>query len=246
MKLPTIQGVIQSRLLLNYRVAPEVLKAMLPSPFRPKLANGFAIVGICLIRLRGLRPSLLPGGWGISVDSTAHRVAVEWSIGSTMQTGVYIFRRDCASRFVRLLGGRVFPGVHSKASVNVIESDDQIQWDVKTRYGVGDLSIDVATNCLMPLTSALGSLESAREFFAEGACGYSPRRSGGNLDGVKLCIPDFRLMPAQVNSLRSSFFENQLIFAGGSIEFDSAFLMRDIVHHWQVMENQPVALGRVG
>lgn len=246
MKLPTIQGVIQCRLLLNYRVAPKVLKALIPSPFQPKLANGFGIAGICLIRLRGLRPSILPGGWGISVDSIAHRVAVEWNVGSATQTGVYIFRRDCASRMVRWLGGRVFPGVHSKASVSVIECDDQIQWDVKSQDGVGDVLVGVETNGKMPTTSALGSLELAREFLAEGACGYSPRRSSGKLDGMKLCIPDFRLMPAQVNSLSSSFFDNKLVFASGSIEFDSAFVMKDIAHHWQTVANQPDALGRVG
>jgi hypothetical protein len=51
MKLPVVQGVIRRRLLVNFRVDPEVMARHLPPPFRPKLHHGFAIAGICLIRL---------------------------------------------------------------------------------------------------------------------------------------------------------------------------------------------------
>lgn len=52
MRLSTIQGVIDRRILVNYRVAPEVAARLFPAPFRPKLANGYAVAGICLIRLK--------------------------------------------------------------------------------------------------------------------------------------------------------------------------------------------------
>jgi hypothetical protein len=51
MRLPVIRGVIDRRILVNYRVAPEVLAKTLPPPFRPKLYNGHGVAGICLIRL---------------------------------------------------------------------------------------------------------------------------------------------------------------------------------------------------
>ncbi len=59
MYLPTIQGIIDRRILINYRVAPALLEDILPGPFRPKLVHGMAIAGICLIRLKSLRPSAL-------------------------------------------------------------------------------------------------------------------------------------------------------------------------------------------
>ena len=52
MKLPVIRGVIDRRVLVNFRVDPLVLGAQLPPPFRPQLFKGFGIAGICLIRLR--------------------------------------------------------------------------------------------------------------------------------------------------------------------------------------------------
>jgi hypothetical protein len=49
MRIPVIRGVIDCRILVNYHVAPGVLAALLPPPFRPKLVHGVGVVGICLI-----------------------------------------------------------------------------------------------------------------------------------------------------------------------------------------------------
>ena len=60
MQLPIVQGVIARRLLVNYRVRPDVIARLLPAPFRPKLVGGMALTGICLIRLEEIRPRHLP------------------------------------------------------------------------------------------------------------------------------------------------------------------------------------------
>ena len=46
-QIPVIQGVIERRILVNYRVDPAVLAAQLPAPFRPQLVDGWAMAGIC-------------------------------------------------------------------------------------------------------------------------------------------------------------------------------------------------------
>ena len=78
MRIPVIRGTIDRRILINYRVDPAVLTKMLPRPFRPKLVNGMGMAGVCLIRLKQVRPRLLPGFLGISSENAAHRIAVEW------------------------------------------------------------------------------------------------------------------------------------------------------------------------
>src|SRR5437899_2482413 len=78
MKIPVIHGVIDRRLLVNYRVDPDVLAPLLPAPFRPKLVRGYGLVGICLIRLKRVRPTFLPSWLGIASENAAHRAAVEW------------------------------------------------------------------------------------------------------------------------------------------------------------------------
>ena len=40
MKIPVVRGVIDRRILVNFRVDLEVLARVLPRPFRPKLAHG--------------------------------------------------------------------------------------------------------------------------------------------------------------------------------------------------------------
>ena len=57
---PDIEAVIDRRLLLNFRVDPETAARLVPAPFRPSLSTGFAIAGVCLIRLTELRPHGFP------------------------------------------------------------------------------------------------------------------------------------------------------------------------------------------
>ena len=56
MRLPIIRGLIDRRILLNYRIEPSILAAILPPPFRPQLVAGQGLAGICLIRLCEVRP----------------------------------------------------------------------------------------------------------------------------------------------------------------------------------------------
>src|SRR4051812_24844935 len=111
MKLPVIAGLIERRILVNYRVDPKVLAPLLPPPFRPQLVHGQAMAGICLIRLRGVRPRWLPARLGISSENAAHRAAVEWVENGITRQGVYIRRRDSNSWLNAAAGGRLFPGV---------------------------------------------------------------------------------------------------------------------------------------
>ena len=64
--LPSIQGVIKRRLLVNFRVDPDVVQQLLPPRLTPKLQAGYAIAGICLIRLEQIRPSFVPWRVGFS------------------------------------------------------------------------------------------------------------------------------------------------------------------------------------
>jgi hypothetical protein len=97
MRIPMMRGTIDRRILINYRVDSKVLERFLPLPFRPKLAEGVGIAGICLIRLRHIRPRLLPKMLGISSENAAHRIAVVWEEAGQLREGVFIPRRDTSS-----------------------------------------------------------------------------------------------------------------------------------------------------
>ena len=79
MQTPALQGIVRRRILVNFRVDPEVIQRQLPPPFHPKLVHGWALAGICLIRLEQLRPIGLPAAVGTSSENAAHRIAVTWT-----------------------------------------------------------------------------------------------------------------------------------------------------------------------
>src|SRR5438128_2289152 len=108
MRIPTIQGLIDRRILVNFTVDADLIHKTVPFPFRPKIYKDKAIVGICLIRLKEVRPKGFPGLIGIASENAAHRIAVEWDEGNEQKEGVYIPRRDTSSFFNHLAGGRIF------------------------------------------------------------------------------------------------------------------------------------------
>jgi hypothetical protein len=116
MRLPTIEGVIRRRILVNFRVDPEVMQAQLPPPFHPKLQQGHAIAGICSVRLEAMRPRGFPAVLGVASENAAHRVAVVWETADGQRReGVFIPRRDTGSLLNHLGGGRIFPGESHRA-----------------------------------------------------------------------------------------------------------------------------------
>src|SRR5258708_34420133 len=99
MYIPRLEGTIDRRLLVNYRVEPAYLQRLLPGPFRPKLIHGMGIAGICLVRLQQIRPRALPAAFGLSSENAAHRTAVEWEVKGEHRGGVYFPRLDTSWPF---------------------------------------------------------------------------------------------------------------------------------------------------
>lgn len=237
MRIPVVRGLIDRRILVNYRVDPGVLSRILPRPFRPKLVNGTGVAGVCLIRLKHVRPRPLPGFLGLSSENAAHRIAVEWDQGGERREGVFIPRRDTSSRLNTLVGGRLFPGEHHHARFEVEEHDG--------RYRVALDSDDRRTHLLveeractdLPAGSVFGSLPEASDFFRRGSLGYSATRSPDTFDGLELRSFTWEVQPLAVGRVESSFFDDRALFPDGSAEFDCALLMRGIDHEWHGRES---------
>lgn len=240
MRIPVIRGLIDRRILVNYRVDPEVLKKLLPQPFRPKIIKDAGIAGICLIRLKDIRPSGFPGAVGISSENAAHRIAVEWDEQGKIREGVYIPRRDTSSRFNTLLGGRVFPVIQHHANFNVNERDGRYRIIIGSDDGSTRVAVEAEIASALPEASVFGSLDAASAFFENGAIGYSPSDST-ELHGIELRSFNWKIEPLRVTQVESSFFEDQQVFPPGSVEFDCALLMREIAHEWHAQQSLQVA-----
>lgn len=229
MKLPTLHGLIDRRILINFTAEPKDVKNILPAPFRPQIYKGKAIVGICLIRLKNIKPKGLPDFIGISSENGAHRIAVQWDENGQVKEGVFIPRRDTSLRLNTIVGGRLFPGKHHLAKFNVIEANENYHIDFTSSDNT-QISIDATETKTFDINSIFETLENVSGFFEKGAVGYSP--NGKKFDGLKLETYNWEVRPLKVSKVRSSFFENEKIFPKGSVKFDNALLMTKVEHEW--------------
>jgi len=232
MRLPVIQGTIRRRILANFRVDAEIMQRQIPGRFRPKLQNGQAIAGICLIRLEHIRPRNMPAVVGLSSENAAHRVAVTWAENDQPREGVFISRRDTNSQINHLFGGRVFPGEHHHASFEVNESESEINLAMSSDDAEIKVMISGRIGSHLPSSSVFSSLPEASSFFEGGSTGYSVTKDQARLDGLKLQTEQWRVEPLDVSDIYSSYFSNETKFPRGTIEFDHALIMRNIEHEW--------------
>ena len=239
MKVPVIRGVIDRRILVNFRVDASALATVLPGPLRPKLVRGHGVAGICLIRLRDIRPRWIPSALGVSSENAAHRIAVQWD---DAHEGVFIPRRDTSSRFNSLVGGRLFPGVHHRSRFVVREDHPRYSISIVDPTGAPILDVQASVASAMPTASVFASLAEASSFFQSGSIGLSPSRHPDVLDSLELRTQTWSMAPLSVSSVASSFFEDPRTFPPGSVQLDSAFLMRHIQHEWH--SHQPLYCGQ--
>jgi len=232
MRLPVICGVIDRRMLINYRVDPDVLSSLLPPPFRPQLIHGFGMAGICLIRLRKIRPRGFPGWLGLASENAAHRIAVEWDDRDEVRSGVYVLRRDTNSR---LNAARRWANLPRAAlSWNVSGQGDERHLEVGFASDDGHVAMEVAakTSKEWPHESVFASIEEASSFFEAGSLGYSPASEAGRFQGLELRCSSWQVEPLTIDRVRSSLFDERRQFPLGTIALDCALLMRGIEHEW--------------
>lgn len=232
MKIPTLTGIIERRILVNYQVDAAVLQRFLPEPFQPKLVKGKGIAGICLIRLKEVRPKGLPNWMSISSENGAHRIAVEWIANGVLKEGVYIPRRDTSSRLNAFAGGRIFPGEHHLANFKVQEAAGKYSIAFISDDGTS-LSVEAEETGGWNDTSIFHNLNAASDFFRKSSVGYSATNNGECYDGLELCTRRWEVQSLKVLQVHSSFFENEDIFPAGSVIFDNALLMKNIPHEWK-------------
>jgi hypothetical protein len=233
MRFPRVHGIIRRRLLVNFRIDPEVAQRQLPAPFRPKLHAGSAVGGICLIRLEGIRPRRFPEMFGLSSENAAHRFAVLWNDADGEHEGVYIPRRDSSSLLNHLAGGRIFPGEHHRARFDVSDDGTRVSLDMESSDQSVKVKVAASVVSELPAGSIFESTASASLFFEPGSLGYSATTGGHKLDGIVLRTDTWEVQPLRIESVASSYFSNQALFPAGSIDFDCALIMRNIAHEWE-------------
>lgn len=231
--MDVMTGVIDHRILLNYRVDPEVLRSVLPRPLEPKLVDGWGIGGICQVSLSQMRPRGMPAIVGTKSHNAAHRIAVISEAGE----GVYVPRRDTDSRLNQMAGGRVFPGLYEFSKFEIDAQGDEFRVAISEPDGSKIMSIEAVVASEVQPGSVFKSLDEGSAFFQAGGTGWSPGKKEGALDTIELWTRDWNMEPLLVNSQFSAYFRDLAVFPEGSVEFDGGFLMRGLEHEWRAHES---------
>jgi hypothetical protein len=237
-RLPVISGLIKRRLLVNFRADPDIVHEILPNGFRPKLHDGHALVGICLIRLENVRPKGVPAAIGVSSENAAHRIAIEWTAPDGQRhEGVFVARRDTNSRLNAIAGGRVFPGEYHHSRFEVRDQDQTVSINVALPDDTTSIFVSGRQSDIFPSSSCFKSLADASGFFEQGCIGYSVTKSLNRLDGLELRTARWQVAPFEIEEVRSSFFSDESRFPCGSVIFDHCLIMRDIEHEWHAVDD---------
>jgi hypothetical protein len=224
-------GVIKRRFMLNYRADPEVVNRLLPAPFHPKLYHGYAIVGVCLVRLESLRPRGLPLWLGVSSENAVHRIASEWTDAKGIyREGVFVARRDTDLWLSTILRGKLFRERYHKARFAVDESVGHVEFAYRSLDNSTEVSFSGDEALQLPVSSCFKSLQ--EDFFGSANSGGSPMEDSDSLEGIAIEAKEWKVRPFRVNRVSCSVFDDQDRFPVGSIEFDHALVMRDIAHAW--------------
>lgn len=231
MRPMVLEGVIERRLLINFRVDPGALEQVLPIPFRPQRVNGMGVAGICLLRLGSLRPKGFPPGLGLRSENVAHRIAVEWDSRDGPQRGVYIPRRDSASLINVAAGGRLFPGVHHRAAFSVEEAADRVSVGVRAKDRSMQVSVSATISGQFAQSRLFSTFAEASRFFESGSLGYSDTSDPGHFDGLRLHTDAWAVEPLSLDAVRSSFFEGGVLDRAAA-ELDCGLIMRNVAVTW--------------
>lgn len=237
--LPVIEGVIARRTLLNFRADADVVQRLLPPPLRVDQQRGYAVVGVCLIRLEDLRPHGVPGLRGLSSENMAHRVAIQYPTKNGMRPGVFIWRRETDQRLMEFLGGRFFPGVHHHARFQVREDEGSLTMAVTTKGGEADVSFSAKVSGEWHGSPSFPTFAEVSEFFRKGDCGFSCALRGDELEGLQLKTLKWSMLPMEVESQCCTFYSDPQRFPATSIEFDCGLLMRGLPHEWHQLNDVP-------
>ncbi|HYZ74799.1 MAG TPA: DUF2071 domain-containing protein, partial [Chthoniobacterales bacterium] len=203
MRTPIFCGVIKRRFVLNYRADPKIVKRLLPAPFHPKLYHGYAIVGVCLVRLESLRPRGLPAWLGVNSENAVHRIASEWIDSKGLsREGVFVVRRDTDLWLSTILRGKLFSGGYHRARFAVEESVGHVEFACRSLDGTTQVNFSGDDALQLPDSSCFKSLQ--EDFFRDVNSGGSHIVDSDALEGIALEAKEWHIRPFRINRVSSS------------------------------------------
>jgi hypothetical protein len=146
---------------------------------------------------------------------------------------VFIWRRDTDAWLNALAGGRLFPGRQQHARFRVNDDGERVDLMMQSDDGRSEISLAGQRCQEWPRGSLFASLEAASACLRGGSLGFSASGEGACFQGMELGCDCWPAEAFAVSRLRSTFFDDSTRFPPGTVEYDSALVMRDVSHRWR-------------
>ena len=226
---PSIEGICERRVIINYRVDPEFIAQQLPHSFAPLIVKDYAIAGICLIRLKEMRPIGFPKQLGFASENAAPRIAVQWTENGKSVTGAYIPKRYSSSSINSSVSSYFFPALFESAHFECIETDDRYKILATSKLDGFRLAVNAHKTNELETGSIFDSTKQASDFIKNAAIAYSPSQRKGRFNAIQLKTYSWKAEPLKLDLLDYNIME---AFPKGTATFDSALLMLNMKHEW--------------
>jgi len=207
-----VVGTIRHRLLVNQIADPAEVSSHLPDGIRPHVVpdSGGVIVGCCLIAIDSIRPWPAPAAVGTSIRAAAHRISVDVGPVASPTRAVYVPCRHTDGILPGMAGGRVYPGVHRRAEIEVAVDAGKVAWSVKGREtrtqaserGGFDISVSADR------TTAIQAVSEVADVVIGTKLGLSPGLRSGSIEAADMCLDDLSAQRVDLIELRSDFLDS--------------------------------------
>lgn len=222
---PAVRGVVQSRILVNYRVGLDALDTVLAEPFRAREVGetGKGLGTVCITTVEDARPEFVPVSVGVSIEMATHRVYAKVEGGG--EHCVYVPWRGVSSGFQAFLLGSLLPTEYERADFRKEKTDTARRIRVDCGVDLVGVAFYETDREDVNDDSVFYSVESASTFLCEAGVEYS--MTGDVYTGIETCPEHADLEPVGVADVRSNYFGKL------GCEFDSAFRMAEVEHAWK-------------
>ena len=231
MKLPKLATTIERRIFLTYAVEPELIASQLPDGIKPKLFNGKASAGVCLIRMGNIRPAFVKPEVGITAENAGHRIAATYTNAAGEEVdGVYAPFRHTSSRLAVAMSGTLFPGIQRPATFTSLEANGNFKVNMNSKDTLVNVDVDLVDESEWK-SELFPTFAEASEAYRNGKVALSPVGSKGNLktEPLKLEHVYWDIKPAHINYAFASSFA---LYPKESISLDHALVMQNVPAYW--------------
>lgn len=231
MHSPPLRGRCPRRALFTWRIDPVAARRVVPAPLRPKMLHGSAIGAVDWMRLERLRPRILPGPLGLSMEMCTHLIPAEWDDEGVRRDVLYVLRRDVQVSGLGRAAGLLLPGHPHPARIHAIDEDVKVQVSAQSKDG----------QCTLELGGTLSGEWNNRSLFSGGkhlmhvlgnqAGGFLAFDENGHGALIELEAHPELAEPLDTQQHTSSLFDGGLV-PKGAAQPDAAVVLRNLVCLW--------------